>query len=72
MIELPETFRILHGIPYEPIDAVRSDACKAYGDKRAAEAREQMRDECLSLVGICPILRLTQFAWLTQRIKELK
>ncbi len=72
MIELPETFRILHGIPYEPIDAVRSDACKAYGDQRAAEAREQMRDECLSLVGICPILRLTQFAWLTQRIKELK
>lgn len=72
MIELPETFRILHGIPYEPIDAVRSDACKAYGDQRAAEAREQMRDECLSLVGICQILRLTQFAWLTQRIKELK
>jgi len=47
MIELPETFRILHGIPYEPIDAVRSDACKAYGDQRAAEAREQMREECV-------------------------
>ena len=45
---------------------------RTYGDQRAAEAREQMRDECLSLVGICPILRLTQFAWLTQRIKELK
>jgi len=49
MIELPETFRILHGIPYEPIDAVRSDACKAYGDQRAAEAREQMRKECMKL-----------------------
>ena len=48
MIELPETFRILHGIPYEPIDAVRSDACKAYGDQRAAEAREQMREECIA------------------------
>ena len=71
MIELPETFRILHGIPYEPIDAVRSDACKAYGDQRAAEAREQMRDECLSLVGICPILRLTQFAWLRTAIKGI-
>ena len=50
MIELPETFRILHGIPYEPIDAVRSDACKAYGDQRAAEAREQMREELLAKV----------------------
>ena len=49
MIELPETFRILHGIPYEPIDAVRSDACKAYGDQRAAEAREQMREECIAI-----------------------
>ena len=49
-----------------------ADQLRTYGDQRAAEAREQMRDECLSLVGICPILRLTQFAWLTQRIKELK
>ena len=72
MIELPVTFKMLSDLQSGTIDVVRADACKAYGDQRAAEAREQMRDECLSLVGICQILRLTQFAWLTQRIKELK
>jgi len=56
----------------ERVVGYTADQLRTYGDQRAAEAREQMRDECLSLVGICPILRLTQFAWLTQRIKELK
>ena len=79
MIELPRLNSVsvmtsnvgsTHMTPRE--DYVRLSDATTYGDQRAAEAREQMRDECLSLVGICPILRLTQFAWLTQRIKELK
>ena len=77
MIELPNpTTYTLTGDSHIPVyletHLYTADQLRTYGDQRAAEAREQMRDECLSLVGICPILRLTQFAWLTQRIKELK
>lgn len=46
MIELPVTFKMLSDLQSGTIDVVRADACKAYGDQRAAEAREQMREEC--------------------------
>lgn len=45
MIELPVTFKMLSDLQSGTIDVVRADACKAYGDQRAAEAREQMRGE---------------------------
>ena len=47
MIELPVTFKMLSDLQSGTIDVVRADACKAYGDQRAAEAREQMREECV-------------------------
>ena len=50
MIELPEVFKVMLDRnprnPY-PTEMVRADACHTYGDQRAAEAREQMRDECV-------------------------
>jgi hypothetical protein len=49
MIELPVTFKMLSDLQSGTIDVVRADACKAYGDQRAAEAREQMRKECVKL-----------------------
>ncbi len=51
MIELPVTFKMLSDLQSGTIDVVRADACKAYGDQRAAEAREQMREECVKLIG---------------------
>jgi len=50
MIELPVTFKMLSDLQSGTIDVVRADACKAYGDQRAAEAREQMREELLAKV----------------------
>lgn len=49
MIELPVTFKMLSDLQSGTIDVVRADACKAYGDQRAAEARELMREECLRI-----------------------
>ena len=49
MIELPVTFKMLSDLQSGTIDVVRADACKAYGDQRAAEAREQMREECIAI-----------------------
>lgn len=39
MIELPVTFKMLSDLQSGTIDVVRADACRTYGDQRAAEAR---------------------------------
>ena len=50
MIEFPEVFKAMLDRnprnPY-PTEMVRADACRTYGDQRAAEARDQMREECI-------------------------
>jgi len=58
-----------HMTPRE--DYVRLSDALTYGDQRAAEAREQIREECLSLIDDCPYLQPTEDAWLTMKIKEL-
>ena len=34
-----------------PISLYTADQLRTYGDQRAAEAREQMREECVKLIG---------------------
>ena len=64
MIELPVTFKMLSDLQSGTIDVVRADACKAYGDQRAAEARELMREEC---VKVCN--EISKFAWQQWKLK---
>ena len=87
MIELPKmTFcKILPDLPkpsklrrqirkdggYNMVPAYTDEEMFKYGEVCAAEAREKMREECIALIGNCPSLRLTQFAWLRKAIKEI-
>ena len=64
MIELPVTFKMLSDLQSGTIDVVRADACKAYGDQRAAEARELTREECLR---ICD--EVNKSAWKERKLK---
>ena len=71
MIELPVTFKMLSDLQSGTIDVVRADACKAYGDQRAAEAREQMRGECVNIVEGSSAITFEVTSELVQAIKEL-
>ena len=71
MIELPVTFKMLSDLQSGTIDVVRADACKAYGDQRAAEAREQMRGECVNVIEGSSAITAKVTDELIEVIKEL-